>query len=273
LPAVVSLSANGHNLQTIDDGAPDSKLLQEDVMPLADPPKPLVGASAAPPRGRPGPIVLLAGALAVALLLALAWKFTPLSALAAPDMLTRFLAQWSGWSAAPLIILMFIAGGLVVFPLVLMILATAAAFDPAVGLASAVCGILTSAALLFGIGRCFGERAVQGIGGERLQRVRQKLSGNGLLAVALIRMIPILPFSLVNLAAGALRIGFADFLLGTILGIAPGLITVFAMGATLSKLIREPTLYNVVLLILAAAVWLLVVLSAQYAIKRIAARP
>jgi hypothetical protein len=78
MPAVVSLSANGHNPPLIDDGTPDSKLLQKAVMPLADPLKPLMDDSAVPPRGRAARIVLLGGALFVVLLLAAAWKLTPL---------------------------------------------------------------------------------------------------------------------------------------------------------------------------------------------------
>src|SRR6266702_3011625 len=105
--------------------------------------------------------------------------------------------------------------------------------------------------------------------GERRAGVREKLVGNGVLAIALIRMIPVVPFSFVNLVAGALRVGFAEFLLGTLLGMAPGLITLFALGATASRMLHDPTPSNIALLVLAAAFWLLASASAQYAIKRI----
>lgn len=237
-------------------------------MPLADPLKPPMDDSAAPPRGWRGRIVLLGGALVVILLLAAAWKLTPLGTVANRHALAAFLAGWQGWSAAPLVIAMFVVGSLVAFPVVLLMLATAAAVEPAIGLPAALCGILASAALLFAIGRRFGEQAVQNIAGHRFQRVRDMLHGNGVMAIALVRMIPILPFSLVSLAAGALRIRLADFLLGTLLGLTPGLITIYALGATLSKLIQEPSAANIVLVILAAAVWLMLVVFAQYALRR-----
>lgn len=272
MPAVVSLSANGHSPPPIDDGTPDSKLLQKAVMPLADPPKPPMDDSAAPPRGRAGRIVLLGGALFVVLLLAAAWKLTPLGTVANRHALAAFLVEWQGWSAAPLVIAMFVVGGLVAFPVALLMLATAAAVEPAIGFPSALCGILASAALLFAIGRRFGEQALRNIAGQRFQRVQDMLQGNGVLAVALVRMIPILPFSLVNLAAGALRIRLTDFLLGTLLGLTPGLIAIFALGATLSKLLREPSAANIMLAILAAAVWLMLVVFSQYAIRRMSRR-
>jgi phospholipase D1/2 len=237
-------------------------------MPLADPPKPPMDDSVAPPRGWPGRIVWLGGALVVILLLAAAWKLTPLGTVANRHALAAFLAGWQGWSVAPLVIAMFVVGSLIAFPVVLLMLATAAAVEPAIGLPSALCGILISAALLFAIGRHFGEQAVRNIAGSRFRRVRDMLLGNGVLAIALVRMIPVLPFSLVSLAAGALRIRFADFLLGTMFGLAPGLIGIFALGATLSKLIQDPSAANMVPVIFAAAVWLMLVVFSQYAIRR-----
>jgi uncharacterized membrane protein YdjX (TVP38/TMEM64 family) len=241
-------------------------------MPLPDPLEPPMDDSAAPPRGWRGRVVWFGGGLIVFLLLAAAWKLTPLGAVANRHALAAFLGEWQGWSVAPLVIAMFVVGGLIAFPVVLLMLATAAAVEPAIGLPSALCGILLSAALLFAIGRRFGEQAVQNIAGRRFQRVRDMLHGNGVLAIALVRMIPILPFSLVNLAAGALRIRLADFLLGTLLGLTPGLITIYALGATLSKLIQEPSAFNIVLVILAAAAWLTLVVFSQYALRRMSRR-
>jgi phospholipase D1/2 len=49
------------------------------------------------------------------------------------------------------------------------------------------------------------------------------------LAVAAIRLVPIAPFTLVNLIAGASKIRFADYLLGTVIGMAPGLVLMSAL--------------------------------------------
>jgi len=212
---------------------------------------------------------MFAGAVAIFALLALAWKFTPLKDVATPEALTGFLGEWTGWRAVLLVAAVFVVGGLVAFPVILLVVITAATLDPGIGLVAAVTGILASAALVFAIGRQFDENTVYRILGERFRRVRQKLVGNGVLAIALIRMIPIVPFSFVNLVAGALRVGFAEFLLGTLLGMAPGLITLFALGATASRMLHNPTPSNIALLVLAAAFWLLASVSAQYAIKRI----
>jgi uncharacterized membrane protein YdjX (TVP38/TMEM64 family) len=61
------------------------------------------------------------------------------------------------------------------------------------------------------------------------------------LAVAAVRVLPIAPFSLVNLAAGAASVGLWRFLGGTILGMAPGFILLSALGDQLYRLLSEPT--------------------------------
>jgi phospholipase D1/2 len=265
--AAASLSGDGHRLEAIDDGTPDPKLVIETVMPLADPPKPLVPGAISPRKSRQ--LLIFVGALVILALLGLAWSFTPLKEVATPEALTGFLSGWSGWRAVLVVIAVFVVGGLVVFPVILLVVITAATLDPATGLVAAVGGILASAALVFAIGRQFEENTVRRVVGDRFQGVREKLLGNGVLAIAFIRMIPIAPFSLVNFAAGALRIGFAEFMVGTLLGMAPGLAAVFALGATASRMLQHPTPLNVAFLVLAVAFWLLASVSAQYAIRKI----
>ena len=66
--------------------------------------------------------------------------------------------------------------------------------------------------------------------GPRLNRVRRGIVKRGVLAVAAVRLVPVAPFTLVNLVAGASRIRFSDYLLGTIIGMAPGLILMSRTG-------------------------------------------
>jgi uncharacterized membrane protein YdjX (TVP38/TMEM64 family) len=59
---------------------------------------------------------------------------------------------------------------------------------------------------------------------------RQRLDRSGLLAVTSLRLIPALPFSLLNYAAGLSGVRFVPFLLGTVLGTAPGTIALVVLG-------------------------------------------
>ncbi len=59
---------------------------------------------------------------------------------------------------------------------------------------------------------------------------RQRLDHSGLLAVTSLRLIPALPFSLLNYAAGLSGVRFVPYLLGTVLGTAPGTIALVVLG-------------------------------------------
>ena len=59
---------------------------------------------------------------------------------------------------------------------------------------------------------------------------RQRLDRSGLLAVTSLRLIPALPFSVLNYAAGLSGVRFTPFLLGTVLGTAPGTIALVVLG-------------------------------------------
>jgi hypothetical protein len=53
-------------------------------------------------------------------------------------------------------------------------------------------------------------------------------------------MLPIAPFSIVNVVAGASHIRWSDFLLGTVIGLAPGITTLTFFVDRAIAAIREP---------------------------------
>src|SRR5262249_791803 len=77
--------------------------------------------------------------------------------------------------------------------------------------------------------------------GYRWNRLHRLISKHGILAVATIRMIPIAPYSIVNLAAGAVRVRFRDFVLGTVVGMSPGVVGITLFASQLEEMIQDPT--------------------------------
>ena len=53
-------------------------------------------------------------------------------------------------------------------------------------------------------------------------------------------MLPIAPFTFINLAAGASHVRFVDFLAGTFLGMAPGILVITLLGNQLSQVLSDP---------------------------------
>ena len=100
----------------------------------------------------------------------------------------------------------FVVAGLLVFPVTVLIAATAATFGPWLGFAYATAGALASAVVAYGVGALAGRQTLEDVMGPRLNRVRRTIARRGVLAIAAIRMVPIAPFTLVNLVAGASKI-------------------------------------------------------------------
>jgi uncharacterized membrane protein YdjX (TVP38/TMEM64 family) len=219
--------------------------------------------------------------------LALAWKFTGLSAYADPKHIAALLSGLadSVWGP-PAAVAGFVLGGLIAFPVLIMIPATAALFGPWLGLACSVAGIAASASLMYAIGARLGGARLGGArlggqpdkgamsrpGGARWSRLRAHLQRRGLLAVVALRVLPLAPFSVVNVAAGASGIRLVDFALGTLIGMAPGLVTLCFMGSRIAGLIENPSTGQVLLLAVAVAVWIGVSFAAQAVVSRLTQR-
>lgn len=207
-------------------------------------------------QARLAAIVVLVLALAA---LALAWRYTPLAGAIDFDKLTEYADALSDSPLAPLgVALAYVVGGLLVIPLTLLIGVTAIAFGPLLGSVYAIVGALLSASLSYLIGRRLGHDVLRKLAGRRLNTLSQRLGRRGLLAMVVMRLLPIAPYSIVNVVAGASHIGWRDFLLGTAIGLLPGVLGIMLFVDRAVTAIRHPGPVTFAVL---AAVVLLVVLA------------
>ncbi len=216
----------------------DPDLLVDDLMPA--------------PEQRNGTRSRVAGLLGVVIalaLVALAWRFTPLGAWLRFDELVRY-GDWIGdQPLAPLmVVLAFVVGGFLVVPVMLLIGVTAIVFGPVEGTLYSFAGALASASVIYALGRSLGRDAVRRLAGRRLNELSRRLARRGLLAVVLVRMLPIAPFSMINIVAGASHIGWRDFLFGTAIGLAPGIIMTSAFVDRAVAAMRHPSPATIALL-------------------------
>ncbi len=187
--------------------------------------------------------LLLVGAVLVAFVaLAAAWRWTPLGDWLAIDTVSRFAENVQRAPAAPLAVLgVYVLAGLLVMPITVLVAATVLVFGPWLGVAYALGGSLLSAATTYGLGRLLGRNVVRRLAGGRLNRLSKRLGRRGLLTVVTVRMIPVAPFTVVNLVAGASHIGARDFLVGTLLGMAPGIAATVLFIDRIAAAIRDPS--------------------------------
>jgi len=222
-----------------DDGAhlvaidPDLDPMVDAVTPdhgVIDPEQPLdpdliMADVIAAPEHRSNAKARLAGLLAIVIALAamaLAWRFTPLGQKLDFDVLVQYADWIQQQPFAPVVVaLAYVVGAFLVVPLVLLVAATAVVFGPALGMLYSMIGALISGSIIYSVGRRLGRDAVRRLAGRRLNDLSRRLSRRGLLAIVLVRIVPVAPFSMINVVAGASHIGWRDFLLGTAVGLAP----------------------------------------------------
>ncbi|MET4296954.1 phospholipase D1/2 [Bradyrhizobium sp. LB5.2] len=243
------------------------------VQPVADPERPLHLERAASRMWSTKTIIGIVS-IAVALFgLAMAWSYTSLSDFADAGHISTFLSAYaqSIWGP-PFAIAVFVVGGLVVFPVLVLIAATAAALGPWLGFVTAMTGVLLSAFVLFAIGRALGRERLQRLLGRRAARIQERVVGKGILAVVVIRMIPVAPFSVVNVVAGASTLPLRDFLVGTLLGMTPGILAMAVLGAQIADLARNASWTNILLLALAFLSWVAICAGAQFVATWLAGR-
>ncbi|MEI4271337.1 VTT domain-containing protein [Klenkia sp. LSe6-5] len=99
------------------------------------------------------------------------------------------------------------------------------------GLLAAVTGALLGALLGFGLGRALGRGTLMRLAGPRLQRADQLAMDRGFVAVLVARLTPVLPYFLVNYAAGLSGVRLPVYLAATSLGLLPGAVFNVAVGS------------------------------------------
>jgi uncharacterized membrane protein YdjX (TVP38/TMEM64 family) len=117
------------------------------------------------------------------------------------------------------------------FPQILLYAATVIAFGAQVGALYCWIGTMASATFTFGLGHFLGGRWVKRLGGDRAQTTIDFLGRHGVLASALIRLVPSAPFIAVNAAAGAAHIPLWKYWTGTSIGIVPKIVLIAVIGA------------------------------------------
>lgn len=214
--------------------------------------------------------VLIGLSLALVAALVSVWQFSPLAEFTDPQELKAVLNGLRGDPWAYLIVpLAFVVGSMVVFPITAMIAATAVVFPPTSAFFIALAGGILGSTANYLVGQSLGRVVLRRMMGKRLNKISRALARQGILTVVTLRIVPIAPFSLINLVAGASHIRFIDFMIGTLIGLLPGIATMTFVGHRLFALLEDPDAMDIVLVFLALAIWFGAGYLAQRALKRV----
>lgn len=211
------------------------------------------------PSGR-RQLIFFMGFIAFLLLLAAFWRWTPLSDWLTPEK----LAGWLDWFNQPwlrftAVLIAIVIASLLMVPLSVLVVVAALLLGPWTGFTCAMAGALVSGWLGFLLGRLLGGKILQRLSGSQIHKLSQRLSDRGVMAVAMLRLLPVAPYTVVNLAAGASHLRQGQFLSGSAIGLAPGVGALTLFSGSLYQAVVNPSMKSlglvtlVVVIIVAAA--------------------
>jgi uncharacterized membrane protein YdjX (TVP38/TMEM64 family) len=193
--------------------------------------------------------------LAVAILtlltgMAMAWKWTPLAEQVDISKITGWFLALRNNPARPVIILgAYLVGSVLLIPITALILATALVFGPVMGSVYSLAGCLIGAVVTYAMGYFLGGDFIEKITGPRWAHFQHKLDQAGILAVASMRLLPVAPFTIVNVISGAFQVPFRQYILGSLIGLMPGILLINLFVHQMEDTIRNPGAGSIALLV------------------------
>jgi uncharacterized membrane protein YdjX (TVP38/TMEM64 family) len=114
-------------------------------------------------------------------------------------------------------------------------MAAGAIFGTAIGVICVIIAATLGAVLAFLATRYMFRDAVMKRFGSRLEGINKELEDRGFNYLLFLRLVPLFPFFMINLAAGLTRLPLRTFIIGTMLGIIPGGFVYVNAGANLAS--------------------------------------
>lgn len=143
----------------------------------------------------------------------------------------RGLVESAGWIGPVAYVAAYAVLTVALVPGAVLTAAGGLLFGVALGSALSVVGATLGAVVAFAVARTVGRTAVDRLVSGRVATVDRWIGERGLLAVLTLRLVPLVPFSVANYAAGVTAVRTRDYLIGTAVGIIPGTVAYTVLGA------------------------------------------
>jgi phospholipase D1/2 len=249
--AIEARGAEGRCLKVLE--CPEPPEAKVAIAKVGDPEEPIIEGIVRriTPDAVPAPFPLrrlgytLGAILLAAIALALAWTHTPLRDVVTRENAMALAAAFAGhWWAPLIVILAYTPASFIMFPRWLITMTAVIAFGPYQGFTYAMSGVILAGVATFLPGKLVNRDTIRRLAGPKLKRVANFMEQRGLLAVTLVRLVPIAPFPVVNIVMGAMRVKLWHFVLGTFVGMLPGMLAATILSDQLAAALEDPARVN-----------------------------
>ena len=169
----------------------------------------------------------------------------------------------SAW-ALPLLFAIFFFAGLVAISINVLLVSATLVIGPWAAFGCGFLGSMLSAVAAFHVGRIAGQPILEKFFEDRMRQLSEKIQNRGVLSVALLRLVPVAPFIVINLVAGLSRLKLRTFVGGSVLGMLPGMASVVFVTHQAKSAYTDPSWQTWVLL----GVGILALIGLTFGVKK-----
>jgi phospholipase D1/2 len=175
----------------------------------------------------------------------LAWRYTPLAEVVTAERVMAWARAVDDiWWSPLVVVAAYIPAAYIMFPRPLITLFAVIAYGPWLGFATSMSGIVAAALSTYFAGRALPDDTLRDLAGEKLERTSKALRGRSFVAALALSVVPVAPFPVVGMVAGAARIKLWQYLAGTALGMVPGTLATTVFADQVRTALEDPSRIN-----------------------------
>ncbi|MDP5275793.1 TVP38/TMEM64 family protein [Chengkuizengella axinellae] len=155
-----------------------------------------------------------------------------------PENIRDFILSFGVW-APILYIFLYTVRPLIFFPAIVLTLSGGYTFGPWWGTLYDLIGATMGACLAFIIARTLGRETIERWLGDKIKKMDDISEEKGFKTILFIRLVPLIPFDVINYGAGLSKVKLKDYALATLIGILPGAFAYNYLGASFHNFSTE----------------------------------
>ncbi|WP_411682564.1 TVP38/TMEM64 family protein [Clostridium thailandense] len=150
-----------------------------------------------------------------------------------PRQVKRFILSYGNFSSIMYVILYSLKPVVLIIPVSLLSIVAGNVFGPYKALGLSMIGCFTSATLGFFLARFLGRSFVDKLLKGKAMTLDESIEKHGFKIISIMRLSFIFPYDPLSYAAGLTKMRYKDFILGSLLGVFPEMISYSFMGKNL----------------------------------------
>jgi uncharacterized membrane protein YdjX (TVP38/TMEM64 family) len=268
ISTIESLQGNSRTFHHLNEQVPDTIDREIPDSAVIDPERPiepegLVNFFIPKEQIKPASRLGLRFAFLLSFILALgaAWIWTPLGNLINGEQIAQWLEMVHQTRFVYIVVPgLFMLASVIGIPITFLMVGTLLVFGTFEGFLYSWVGCLIGSAVSYQVGHFMGRDLFRKFGGKKINQLSQWFARRGIIAVATVRIVPVAPFTVINMVAGASHIRFSDYMLGTLIGLTPGLMALAIGVDRIIYAVRNPSpmtfaILGMVIVVIGFAAW------------------